>query len=288
MRGFARDPLGIPPTFGRYSQRITEPGVGEVAAVGVMTAWVTPVPASTFARLVVVSPHFDDAVLGCGRLLARHAPASVVTVMGGAKLTGYADVTSWDALGGFTAGVDVVATRRAEDGAAMDVLGCTSSWLDFSDHQYDEPTPGAARPPVADVAAALEAALDALAPTAVVIPFGLANPDHVLTHDAALAVVARRPDAWAWFGYAEAGYAHIPGAVAWRTARLVRAGIWPTPAPVPADGHLAAKRAALRCYASQLPALAEDWGFDVTASTEVGENYWRLEAPPPGWGELAP
>ena len=32
---------------------------------------------------------------------------------------------------------------------------------------------------------------------------------------------------------------------------------------------------------------AEDWGFELMASTEVGEN-WRLEAPPPGWGELAP
>ena len=34
-------------------------------------------------RLVVVSPHFDDAVLGCGQLLSAHAGATVVTVLGG-------------------------------------------------------------------------------------------------------------------------------------------------------------------------------------------------------------
>lgn len=253
-----------------------------------MSEWVGTVPDETFARLVVVSPHFDDAVLGCAGLLARHAPATVVTVMGAAKPTGYDAVTPWDALGGFAPGDDVVALRREEDRAALAVLGCTSTWLPFTDNQYDEPAPAAARPPVDDVAAALEAALDALAPTAVVIPFGLANPDHVLTHDAALSVLQRRPHAWPWFGYVEAGYCHIPGTVAWRTARLVRAGVWPTPAPVRVDGDLERKRAALRCYASQLPALAKDWGFDVESGSQVPESYWRLAAPPEGWGAMSP
>ena len=34
--------------------------------------------------VVVLSPHLDDAVLGCGRLLSAHPGATVVTVYAGA------------------------------------------------------------------------------------------------------------------------------------------------------------------------------------------------------------
>ena len=36
-------------------------------------------------RVVVLSPHLDDAVLGCGRLMAAHPGATVVTVYAGAR-----------------------------------------------------------------------------------------------------------------------------------------------------------------------------------------------------------
>ena len=254
--------------------------------MGVMTGWVTPVADDTFARLVVVSPHFDDAVLGCGRLIAQHAPATVITVTGGQRRDGYDRVTWWDALGGFQPGDDVVQTRRNEDKAALAVLGAQSTWLEFTDHQYDLPKPAMERPPVEVVADAIDARLDELDPTAVVIPFGLANPDHVLTHDAALLVIQRRLDACAWFGYAEAGYEHIPGIVAWRIGKLMKAGIWPTPAPIVADGFLEEKRAAMRCYATQIPALVDEWAYDVESHTRVVENYWRLAPPPEGWGPM--
>jgi LmbE family N-acetylglucosaminyl deacetylase len=255
--------------------------------MGALTDWVSVVGDDVFARLVVVSPHFDDAVLGAGQLIARHAGSIVVTVMGGQRRAGsYDDVTWWDALGGFQPGEDVVAARRFEDEKALAVLGAAQRWLDFNDHQYDEGGPAKARPGAADIAEALDALLVAEAPTAVVVPMGLANPDHVLTHDACRLVIDARPD-WAWFAYAEAGYEHIPGILAWRIGRLMKSGLWPTPAPVVADDGLAAKRAALECYVTQLPPLAEDWGYDVTSNPRISESFWRLAPPPPGWERLA-
>ena len=208
--------------------------------------------------------------------------------MGGQRVSGsYDEVSWWDALGGFQPGDDVVAARRIEDKAALDVLAAGQAWLDFADHQYDEAGPATARPTAYEIADALEVVLDGIGPSAVMVPMGLANPDHVLTHDACRVVIDRRPDAWTWFGYAEAGYEHIPGILAWRIGRLLRSGLWPTPAAVIADSGRDAKRTALACYVSQLPALAADWAYDPDRNARVAESYWRLAPPPDGWERLA-
>lgn len=256
--------------------------------MGALTDWVAVIDDAMFARLVVVSPHFDDAVLSAGQLLAKHPGSTVITVMGGQRRFGsYDEVTWWDELGGFKPGDDVVVVRRAEDKAALETLGADQRWLDFADHQYDEGGPGKSRPTAYEIADALEPELDRASPTAVVVPMGLANPDHVLTHDACRVVIDRRPQAWPWFAYAEAGYLHIPGILAWRIGKLLRSGLWPTPAPLVADEGLASKRASLSHYATQLPALAEDWGFDVNSNARIAESFWRLAPPPEGWERLA-
>jgi LmbE family N-acetylglucosaminyl deacetylase len=254
--------------------------------MGIMTPYVTPIDEAIFSRLVVVSPHFDDAVLGVGCLLAQHAPATVVTVMGGPRPDGHDTVTWWDSLGGFEPGDDVVARRQDEDVKALAELGAASTWLQWSDNQYDVPFAGAQRPSADDVAASLEEHLVPLEPTAVVVPLGLANPDHLVTGEACLRVRARHPE-WTWLGYAESGYASIPGVLAMRVRDIVRQhGVWPTPAPLRGHDHLAAKRRAMAHYVSQIPALAEDWGFDPAESLAVPESLWRLDPLPPAWGEV--
>jgi LmbE family N-acetylglucosaminyl deacetylase len=256
--------------------------------MGALTDWVGVIADGMFARLVVVSPHFDDAVLSAGRLIAQHPGATVITVMGGQRTAGsYDEVTWWDALGGFQAGDDVVVARRAEDKAALETLGAEQRWLDFADHQYDADGPGKNRPTAYAIADALEAELDRVHPTAVMVPMGLANPDHVLTHDACRVVVDRRPTTWPWFAYAEAGYLHIPGILAWRIGRLLRSGLWATPAPLVADEGFAAKREALSHYTTQLPALAEDWAYDLDGNARIAESFWRLAPPPEGWERMA-
>jgi len=134
-------------------------------------------PDGVLDRLLVFSPHFDDAAMGAGHLLLAHPGSTVVTVFAGPPARYPAEVTEWDALGGFQDGDDVVAVRRDEDLAALAVLDAHHHWLDFVDHQYLTPEE---RPTAVDVAPALAGAIDAARPTAVILPMGLANPHKVL------------------------------------------------------------------------------------------------------------
>jgi LmbE family N-acetylglucosaminyl deacetylase len=239
-------------------------------------------PADTFERVLVFSPHFDDAAMGAGHLLLAHPGATVCTVFAGPPDRYPDEPTEWDALGGFQPGDDVVAMRREEDLAALAVLGAQHHWLEFVDHQYLEPD---ARATADDVAPALAAVVEHVAPTAVVLPLGLANPDHVVTHDAGVQVALARPDL-AWFAYEDAGYKHIPGMMAWRVAKLFKSDLWPTPMIVPTNRDHARKRASIECYTSQLAPLRADHALDARLDGAVAEQFWQLAPPPPGWERM--
>jgi LmbE family N-acetylglucosaminyl deacetylase len=108
-------------------------------------------------------------------------------------------------------GDDVVSARREEDRAAMAFTNAKPVWLEFPDHQYlaveERPTPP-------EVAPSLKKAIVDANATAVFLPMGIANPDHVLSHEAGL--LARRdlmesgPEI-VWFCYEDHGYKHLPG-----------------------------------------------------------------------------
>ncbi len=236
-----------------------------------------------FSRIVVVSPHFDDAAMGAGHLLASYDDTTVVTVLGG-RPPAYPEVTTeWDALGGFVAGDDVVAVRREEDAAAMAVLESGYRWLEFPDHQYlaapERRTPD-------EVAPALGATIAEIDPTSVFFPMGLANPDHVMVHDACLEVRVEQPNR-EWFCYEDHGYKHLPGLLAWRVAKLLRSRPWPTPAIVPHVPDEERKRRAIWCYRSQIAPLERDHALSARLEALVPEQFWRLAPPPEGWEGLA-
>ncbi len=239
---------------------------------------------SLWTRIVVVSPHLDDAVLGTAHLLGSHPGSVVVTALAGRPPRYPAQPTPWDAACGFVAGEDVVAVRRREDGDALATLGAEAVWLDFVDWQYRgedavDPTP-------AQLASSLSGAIGSLGATAVFLPFGLLHPYHVLTHRAALLVRdGRRERARpgedtdvgpAWFCYEEHGYKHLPGLLAQRIAELLSAGVWATPAMVPVVVDEGRKRAAVGCYRSQLAPLRAEQGLTERLEANVPEQYWRL------------
>jgi LmbE family N-acetylglucosaminyl deacetylase len=239
-------------------------------------------PEGCLDRIVVCSPHFDDAALGAAYLLLAHPGSTVVTVFGGPPPAYPDPPTEWDAQGGFRTGDDVVALRREEDRAAMSVLGAVPRWLDFVDHQYLAPSDRAG---ASEVAAALEPVIDAVKPTAVFLPMGLANPDHVVTHEGGALLAARRNDI-AWFCYEDSGYKHIPGMLAWRVAKLFRSDLWPTPMAVPALADVDTKRAAIECYKSQLAPLNRDHALAARIGGAVPEQHWALAPPPRGWERM--
>ena len=234
-------------------------------------------------RLAVVSPHFDDAAMGAGHLVASYPGTTVITVLGGRPPAYPSEPTSWDAAGGFAAGDDVVAVRQEEDREAMALLGALPVWLDHPDHQYlaphDRPTPEV-------VAPSLEEAIVAADPSAVFVPMGLGNPDHVVTHEASLLVRERHLDL-AWFCYEDHGYKHIPGLLSWRVARLLRSRPWATPAIIPHTPDEELKRRVIYCYRSQIGPLDAEHALSQRLGGHVPEQFWRLAAPPAGWEGLS-
>jgi LmbE family N-acetylglucosaminyl deacetylase len=217
------------------------------------------------APLVAVSPHLDDAVLGCGALLAHHPGAVVVTVFAGRPPAGH-PLTPWDEAAGFRAGDDIVGARRAEDLAALRRLRARPAWLDFLDAQYGD------SPAVDTIAAALEHALHAAEPATVCIPLGLFHSDHALVHAAAITLLPRHGD-WRWVAYEEPMYRLVPDLLPERLASLRNAGV----TAVPLDGMPTSetKRDAIACYTSQLRALAAPTGpgYDDALAPE---RYWAL------------
>ena len=254
------------------------------------SAWAEPtwgeVDPDVFSRIVVVSPHFDDAAMGAGHLLASYPDTTVITVLGG-RPPAYPDPPSdWDALGGFVGGDDVVAVRRTEDQAAMAVLESGYRWLEFSDHQYLAPE---ARPTPDDVAPVLAATIAEIDPTSVFFPMGLANPDHVMVHEACLLIRA-----------AEAGWR--PGVVLLRGPRLQaparhaglargQAAALATPGPrrpssptCPTRSSSGAPSGATRRRSRH---SRRDHALTARVEGRVPEQFWRLAPPPAGWEALA-
>ncbi|MEU0478652.1 PIG-L family deacetylase [Streptosporangium sp. NPDC006013] len=209
---------------------------------------------------IVVSPHFDDAVLSVAGLLARRGEnAVIVTALGGAA--GEA-LSAWDRLCGFASAEETARERRAEDARACEILGVDQVVL-------DNPDLPAARLPLDDLVAFL---IEHVTPrTRVLVPMGIGNADHEVVRDRALDVLEKVETLEPWV------YADLPYAAAVRE--------WGRPAaeealaarpPVRAlaeryrlregprlrlDGdEWTLKRRAVLAYASQIAPLACDYG----------------------------
>lgn len=217
-------------------------------------------PLANRQKLVAVSPHLDDAVLGCADLVAAHPGAIVVTVIAGRP--GPHEVTDWDRRCGFGPNDDVIGARRDEDAAAVRMLGAVPMWLDFLDRQYMSDW---SSPKPADVAAALRP----LAATAdlVASPLGMLHPDHVAVAEACFNVARAMPDV-RWVVYEDAIYRATHGATDEATARLAVAGLSLEPMEV---RPTSLKREAVARYTSQVIGLGE-----LLDDAKRPERYWDL------------
>ncbi|MFQ5612083.1 MAG: PIG-L deacetylase family protein [Anaerolineae bacterium] len=221
---------------------------------------------------VVLSPHFDDAALSCGgrihHLTGRGQRVLVVTLFAGdhgPRLSPFAQ--SLHEQWGHPA--DVIAARRAEDDAALRILGADTARLDFPDCIYrgaaggrqgyytDEAALfGPVHPAESHLPDQLAAAIAALLPgeTAVTVyaPLSVGNHvDHQMAHAAALRL--KRPNLTVVF-YEDYPYADWPNAL--QAAREARGAQSWTARTMPFDRvDLAAKIEAVRTYQSQLGVL---------------------------------
>jgi LmbE family N-acetylglucosaminyl deacetylase len=227
-------------------------------------------------KLLVLSPHLDDAVFGCGELIAHFRDATVLTVLAGAP-AGFDELTPWDASSGFVNAQEAIVLRRREDRAALEVLGASPRWLDFCDSQYRH------TPSPKDIVQALVETMKQLTPSTVCIPAGLFHSDHELVHEAALSLLQKHDGAAVtWLMYEEPSYRRVPGLLQRRLADLSSRGMRATPVVARGQWEMepveaaALKHEAVHCYASQLRALEQtvkEGYIDVFSP----ERYWLIE-----------
>jgi LmbE family N-acetylglucosaminyl deacetylase len=216
--------------------------------------------------LIVISPHLDDAVFGCGSLIAARPGALVATLFAGTPPAPF-PLTPWDADCGFDSTEQALVERKREDAAALGLLGALPRWLQFLDSQYR-----AACPAPEELRDAVLGLVVKCQPERCVFPMGLFHEDHRLAHEAALAALRHLP-AVKTLVYEDALYRRIPGLVTqrlrqWRVANIAFRFAGERP-PHPR------KAAAVGCYASQLRGLStpqRPGGADLA----IPERYWTL------------
>jgi LmbE family N-acetylglucosaminyl deacetylase len=93
---------------------------------------VSTIPGS---RIVVLSPHLDDAVLSLGAgiadAVARGADVSIVTAYAGDPAR-HDEPSAWDRRAGFKSSHEALEARREEDRKACTALGARPVWLPFA------------------------------------------------------------------------------------------------------------------------------------------------------------
>ena len=199
-------------------------------------------------RIVVLSPHLDDALLSLGAAIAGWSRAGaavrVLTVLAG-RPGSDAPAGPWDAASGFATEGAATAARREEDRSASAIVGATPVWLDHADVQYGRETGDD------EIWDEVRTAVDDA--TAVLSPgFPLLHPDHEWL---GLLAVSRRDPRWRFGLYVEQPYAIGSGRPRDHRGRI---GVDPAFAGVRASWTARRrKRRALREYRSQHAQLAE-------------------------------
>lgn len=138
-------------------------------------------------KLLVVSPHFDDAILSAGQLMAERPDCEVVTIFGGEPEGSEKIVTPYDTKCGFRNAKDAVSERRRENDAAIALLHATKIDLDFPDGQYGKYVSEH------EITEVLQRIIDGREYEGIYAPIGLGHPDHVKVSDAVLKLKTSLP-----------------------------------------------------------------------------------------------
>lgn len=207
-------------------------------------------------RVLLISPHFDDAVLSAGQFMAGRPSVDVLTVFGGKPTPPVAE-WRYDQQCGFDSPDAANEGRKAEDREALALLQANPIHLDFIDGQYQEAN---------DEAQIDEALLRQISQERyelVAGPLGFAHPDHDTVFNA-ICRVAQFIDTPVYL------WEDLPARVLWpekvhpRTRGMSLEFI--------GDGPLELKLEALKCYKSQ-------WGRDILIERYclVPERFWKLQ-----------
>ncbi|HWY90492.1 MAG TPA: PIG-L family deacetylase [Solirubrobacteraceae bacterium] len=238
---------------------------------------------------VILSPHFDDAVLSCWHVLASAGEVLVVNVFAGEPPAGA--LGWWDRLAGASDSATAVRTRIEEDRQALALAGRTAVNLPFLDSQYRQ-----GDQPPEEIVEALRGVLLAGARIYAPASLGDRHRDHTAVRTAALALRAEGADVVL---YADLPHATVDGWPRWVlnggsfadadpaaerwTTELETTGIPvermdATAHRLQAEAH-AGKLDAVLTYSSQIAPLQQVFGSSLEDPQLLGfEVDWRLAA----------
>ncbi len=197
---------------------------------------------------LILSPHYDDAVLSLGGLLAKEGGESVV-------ITCFAGKPSknlfrpWDLLSGFWGSDASHEMRKEENRKALSLLGVPAENIRGLPHLDSQYRLGG--PPEAALSTSIKSILDSFsdAPVNVYAPALEEHPDHALVKECALALKDSYPH-FSFYLYEDLPYALTGKGVEGHEASSIEL----------TDVQLEQKLEAIRCYASQIRPLSVAFG----------------------------
>jgi LmbE family N-acetylglucosaminyl deacetylase len=236
---------------------------------------------------VILSPHFDDAVLSCWHVLASADEVLVVNVFAGEPPAG--TLGWWDRLAGATDSAATIRLRVEEDRQALALAGRTAVNLPFLDSQYRQPDQ-----PSGEIIEALRGVVVAGARIYAPASLGDHHRDHTAVRAAGLALHAEGADVAL---YADLPHATVDGWPRWvrnggsstdadpagkrwesqlETTGLPVQGMVAAAHRLPTEDH-AGKLEAVLAYGSQIAPLQQVFGRSLKDPGLLGfEVDWRL------------
>lgn len=223
-------------------------------------------PAHVLGRVMVVSPHYDDAVFSCGHLLSAVPESVVVTVCTAVPDDPRQRATDWDTRCGFSSAAEAMQTRCEENQLALDILRAQGVDIAFLDGQYLQ----SERNSMDLLSDTLLSCIREFRPDSVCTPLGLFHADHLLVADALLQL-QHRVRGVRWLAYADIPYNKNADTVAHRTQQLAGRGV--ECEPIRLNLVPGRKREAVEAYRSQFRGLGHQ---DGAAIMQHEEQYWLL------------
>jgi LmbE family N-acetylglucosaminyl deacetylase len=221
--------------------------------------------AAQHAPVVVVSPHYDDAIFSCGELLSMLPTSTVLTVCTGVPEND-ALSTDWDRRCGFSSARQAMQARCLENAAALSVLDASGVDLGFLDSQYI----AGSRMDSELLADTVASNIEQLKPSSVIFPLGLFHKDHIHISDTFVTICGRYPGI-NWMVYEDIPYRNQAGCVAERLSQLIERGIPIEPFGTELAGDY--KIRAVHAYQSQFLGLGHRGAAPVM---HLNEKFWRL------------
>lgn len=215
-------------------------------------------------KILLISPHFDDAVLSAGQFMADRPDADVVTVFAGVPITPDNVKTPYDEKCGFDNARDAVGARTRENDNALALLDATPINLEFPDSQYETTHANIVR--VYDIKAQLQEIVDATNYEFIMAPLGLGHPDHIKTTEAVTQLKTKCPVyLWEDLPLRVVAPELVPKRL--EAVGLTLDKLWNTGTT---DEKIAKKIRALTCYKSQI-----NTGILDPYIMYVPERFWK-------------